>query len=508
MLNIRPSELKPYPKNSRKHSPEQIERICNSITELGFNNPVLIDNPENKMIIAGHARVQAALKLELQEIPCAPLEHLTKQQIQAYVIGDNRLAELSEWETTILREELIDLKDDGFDLAIIGYDDYVFETETDEAEALGDKEEIPEEVDAICKPGDLWQLGDHRVLCGDCTNPTDLGRLLNMDNKQVDLVFTDPPYGMGKENVGVQNDNLNNKDLLEFNKQWVPLTIGTLKNTGSWYCWGLDEQLMDIYAFILKPYIAKQEMTFRNLITWDKGSGQGQNSELHRMYARADEKCLFVMMGVQGFNNNQDNYYEGWEPIRKYLEDEAKRVGLTAKLVKEITGVSMYSHWFTKSQWTLIPEVHYEKLQNHFRDVNGFSTYGNIQTSFKAINQDYEKLKKEFYGTRAYFDNVHDNFNNVWHFDRVTDKDHDHATPKPVELCERGIKSSCPPGGVVLDVFGGSGSTLIACESTKRRAYLLEISPHYCDVIIQRWEKFTGQKAELIIETHAEKSDD
>ena len=312
-----------------------------------------------------------------------------------------------------------------------------------------------------------------------------------MDGVKADCVFTDPPYGMKKENEGVLNDNLNFDDLLDFNRQWIPLTFGALKDNGSWYCWGIDEPLMDIYSNILKPMAKENKITFRNLITWDKGNGQGQLSSGIMMYPIADEKCLFVMCGVQGFNNNQDNYFEGWEPVRQYLVGEAEKVGLTPQKLKEICGVGMWSHWFGKSQFAFITEEHYKELQNYYS-----------KKEYDAFKKEYDELKKEYYSTRAYFDNTHDNMNNVWHFDRAgkDEREHTggHATPKPIALCSRAIKSSSREGEIVLDVFGGSGSTLIACEQLNRKCYMAEIAPEYCDVIIERWENLTGQKAELI----------
>jgi len=327
-------------------------------------------------------------------------------------------------------------------------------------------------------------------LCGDATVAEDVERL--MDGKKADLVFTDPPYGMKKEAEGVLNDNLNYDDLLEFNKKWIPLSFDNLKDNGSWYCWGMDEPLMDIYSNILKPMQKQNKITFRNLITWDKGHGQGQLSSKRRMYAIADEKCLFVMCGVQGFDNNADNYFEGWEPIRSYLEKEAKKVGLSPKKLKEITGVGMYGHWFTKSQWEMIPEKHYLKLQKHYKGKA-------FEREYDSLREQYDKLRAYFDNTRAYFDNTHDNMNNVWHFDRTSQDERSqtggHPTPKPIALCSRAIKSSSREEEIVLDLFGGSGSTLIACEQLNRTCYMMEIDPVYCDVIIRRWENFTGQKA-------------
>lgn len=179
---------------------------------------------------------------------------------------------------------------------------------------------------------------------------------------------------------------------------------------------------MDIYASILKPMIKNNKITFRNLITWDKGDVQGQLSDKFRSYPRADEKCLFVMKGVQDSNNNVENYYEGWNPIRSYLETEAKKVGLNYKKVKEITNTEMWKHWFTKSQFTLITEKHYLQLQDYYKG--------------EAFKKEYEEIKKEYEETRAYFNNTHDNMNNVWHFDRTSGEE---------KMCKRACntKTNC-----------------------------------------------------------------
>ena len=227
-------------------------------------------------------------------------------------------------------------------------------------------------------------------------------------------------------------------------------------------------------------------ITFRNLITWDKGHGQGQLAEGFRSYPIADEKCLFVMCGVQGFNNNADNYYEAWEPIRKYLEDSKETMGWNDKDIDRITGVTTVSrHCFRKSQWEFPTEENYRKLQ--------------AAAQGDAFKREYDEIKREWYETRAYFNNVHDNMNNVWHFDRAgKDERVGHATPKPIALCGRAIKSSSRENEVVLDVFGGSGSTMIACEQLNRTCYTMELEPKWVDVIIARWEQFTGQKAVLL----------
>lgn len=202
------------------------------------------------------------------------------------------------------------------------------------------------------------------------------------------------------------------------------------------------------------------------------------------------------MCGVQGFSNNSDNYFEEYEPIRKYLEQEAKKANINAKNIKQICGVGMYSHWFTKSQWDLMTEEHYKKIQNYCIE-NGINAFG---VEFGEIKKQYDEIKKQWYEARAYFNNTHETYmTEVWDFETASEDERKltggHATPKPISLCSRAIKTSSRENEIVLDVFGGSGSTLIACEQTNRICYMCELSEKYCDVIIKRWETLTGEKA-------------
>lgn len=466
--------IKPYKNNAKLHPKEQIEQIKRSIEEFGFNDPIAID--EHDTIIEGHGRYVALLQLGYTEAPIIRLSHLTDAQKKAYIIAHNKLTLNSEFDMELIIKELDDIKID-LDPTITGFDLSELDNLLDTDEVVEDEFEVEVPQEPKSKLGDLWLLDGHRVLCGDSTSDDDVKRLI--DGNTIDLVFTDPPYGMKKENDGVLNDNMNYDDLLSFNKLWIPLSFKYLKDTGSWYCWGIDEPLMDIYSHILKPLAQNNKITFRNLITWDKGSGQGQNSELTRSYAIADEKCLFVMAGVQGFNNNQDNYYEGWESIRLYLNNEMEKVG-GRKVWGKALGNHMGHHYFSKSQWVFPTQEAYDKLQ--------------IYADGKAFTKEYEELKKEWYKTRSYFDNTHDNMNNVWHFDRTKQAERvhtgGHATPKPIDLCSRAIKSSSQKYENVMDLFGGSGSTLIASEQLNRQCYIMELSPQYIDVIVKRYEAF------------------
>ena len=482
-------DLIPYVNNSRTHSEEQVNQICASINEFGFTNPLLIDEKDG--IIAGHGRLLASKKLGMEEVPCIVLEGLTEAQKKAYIIADNKMALNAGWNEELLKIELENLKELDFDLELTGFNvdelDDILGIE-EEKEVVEDDFDIEPPEEPKAKLGDIYQLGNHRLMCGDSTSEQDVAKLMN--GVKADMVFTDPPYGMKKENDGVANDNLNYDDLLEFNKKWIPITFNNLKDNGSWYCWGTDEPLMDIYSNILKPMAKENKITFRNLITWDKGNGQGQLSSEFRMYPIADEKCLFVQVGIQCLTLNADQYWEEYEPIRKYLYDERIKCGWDIPTMKTIAGHSDKNrdHWTSKSQWNLPTEDVYIKFQTWAKEHN-----------IKAFTKQYEELRKQYEELRAYFDNTHDNMNNVWHFSKTSGEEREsaggHATPKPIALCTRAIKSSSRENENVLDVFGGSGSTLIACEQNNRKCYAMELEPKWVDVIIQRWENFTGEKA-------------
>lgn len=483
-LNI--NEVIPYPDNPRKND-NAVDAVAESIKQCGYCSPIVID--EDNVILAGHTRLKALKKLKWKEVECVRKTGLTEEQKKKYRILDNKTNELAEWDFDLLEEEIDGLDFDGFDF---GFDMSAFEEPQEIVE--DEPPEVDEGSEPITQLGDIWQLGEHRLMCGDSTDKATVELLI--DGKKADMVFTDPPYGMKKEKDGVLNDNLNYDDLLEFNKQWIPLSFDALKDNGSWYCWGIDEPLMDIYSEILKPMIRENKITFRNLITWDKGSGQGQLSSEYRMYPIADEKCLFVVCGIQCLTLNADNYWEEYEPIRKYLYDSRVAMGWDVPTMKKIVGHSDISrdHWTSKSQFSMPTREVYEKMKEEAerqRKEKG--------TENDAFRREYDDLRREYDDLRAYFDNTHDNMNNVWHFSKTSGEEKEtaggHATPKPIALCSRAIKSSSREGEIVLDVFGGSGSTLIACEQLNRKAYLMELEPKWCDVIVKRWETFTGKNA-------------
>lgn len=486
-------KLIPYARNAKKHDAAQVSKLAGSIREFGFNNPVLIDKDNG--IIAGHGRVMAAQQLGLADVPCIRLGHLTDNQRKAYILADNRLAEVnSGWDEELLKLEIADI--DWGDIKGLSVDDFEFgeinfkedEAETSDADAEPQIDKA-EELRAKwgVEPGQLWELGDHRILCGDSTKIGDIQKL--MGQEKAALLHADPPYGMGKEKDGVENDNLYAEKLDAFQMEWWRTFRPSLEDNASAYIWGNSEDLWRLwYCGGLKDC---ERLTFRSQIIWDKPPsasawGSPIGSESMRSYPHGYEVCLFFMLGEQGFNNNADNYWDGWEPIRSYLETEMKRAGWSVKDLNKITGTQMAGHWVTKSQWSLIAAEHYAKIQAAARDHDAFK-------------RDHDALKRDFYATRAYFDNTHENMTDVWDFGRVTGEErHGHATPKPVTMICRAIKSSSPKGAVVIEPFSGSGTTLMACEQLGRKCRAIEISPAYVAVAIQRWVDATGKEPRKI----------
>ncbi len=500
-------QLNPAAYNPRKDlqpGDPEYEKLKRSMQEFGYVEPI-VWNKRTGNIVGGHQRYKILIDMGMREVDCVVVD-LDDAKEKALNLALNKIQ--GDWDNEKLKDLLQELDTGEFDLELTGFDmgeieDLMTQFHVPEESIEDDVPEPPEE--AITKPGDLWILGRHRLLCGDATDGQTVKRLMNGD--KADLVFTDPPYGMKKEADGVLNDNLNYDKLLEFNKQWIPHTFDALKDNGSWYCWGIDEPLMDIYSNILKPMMRENKITFRNLLTWDKGYGQGQLSEEFRMYPIADEKCLFVVCGIQCLTLNADQYWEEYEPIRKYLYDERMKCGWDVPTMKTIAGHSDKSrdHWTSKSQFNLPTKEVYEKFQKWAKDHNVKA----FEKEYEQLRKEYEQLRKEYEQLRAYFDNTHDNMNNVWHFDRAgkDEREHTggHATPKPIALCSRAIKSSSREGEIVLDVFGGSGSTLIACEQLNRTCYMMELDPVYCDVIVQRYINLKGHDGDVYLERDGNK---
>jgi len=482
-----------YARNPRKND-HAVDSIASAIKEFGFRVPVVVQS--DGTVVDGHLRLKAARKLGIDEIPVLLADDMTDAQIKAFRLSVNKMAELADWNTELLSLELEELQGMDFDLDLTGFDaDFILPEET---EGLTDEDAVPEAPEEpVTVEGDIWVLGDHRVMCGDSTSIDAVEKL--MGGELSILLHADPPYGMGKEKDGVLNDNLYRDKLDAFQMEWIKAFRLYMADNASVYIWGNAEDLWRLwYVGGLKD---SERLTFRNEIIWEKGAfgsggGTGVGQAIQRSYFPATERCLFFMLGEQGFNNNADNYFEGWDSVVNYLDNEKTKAGLTIKVCKRLAGHSEKSgcHWFDKSQWSFPTEDVYNSWKTHCQQNN----IDAFKKEYNELKKEYSELKKEFYATRAYFDNTHENMTDVWNYQRVTGEDrHGHATPKPVDMMERIMKSSAPENSIVVEPFLGSGSTLIACEKTNRKCYGMELDPKYCDVIINRWQDFTGKSAIL-----------
>jgi DNA modification methylase len=482
------NSLTPDPANARKHDGKNLQAIENSLLKFGQRKPICV-TPDS-IVVAGNGTLEAAKSLGWTEIVIARTPvGWTWEQIRAFALADNRTAELAEWDDKVLADQLLELDANGWELEELGFENL----EPPAFPELLEEDEIPSApLDPISKIGDVWQLGEHRVMCGDSTNMEHVAKLTN-GNKAV-LLHADPPYGMGKEKDGVENDNLYAEKLDAFQMLWWKTWRKHLQDNASAYIWG---NALDLWRLWWIGALSKTEfLELRNEIVWDKKAVPGMKSNLLTQFPMATERCLFFQIGQQFLGNvNSEDFPESWEPLRSYMENEAQAVGLNSKELQRITGTMMFSHWFTKSQFNLIGEKYYQQLQNEYPS--------NFQKPWKELKSEWDNVKggpnSEIQGARSYFDNGHDIMRDVWEAPRVFGEDrHGHATPKPLELMQRVMKSSAPEKGLVFEPFGGSGSTLIGAEQTGRICYTMELTPAYVDVIVKRWENLTGKTAELL----------
>lgn len=387
-INYRKSgDLIPYVNNSRTHSDQQVQQVASSIKEFGFTNPILID--EDSGIIAGHGRLMAAQLLGLDEVPTITLEGLTEAQRKAYVIADNQLAMNADWDLDALKVEVDRLTELDFDIDLLGFDDDMLAglMEEEPVDGLTDEDEVPElEDDPVTVEGDVWILGNHRLMCGDSTSIDAVDKL--MAGNKADMVFTDPPYGISyKSNYSKRFDEIKN-----------------------------DDVFLDI-----RPSIE---------------------------FARENICAIYVWTSHQ--------VYHKW---REMFDDIYKSTII----------------WYKK-----------------------FGGMGDLKAEY---GHNYEIC---IYSTT---DRIHfkgDRPKAVWDLGVDDASKFKHPNQKPVSLSEMAISHhSC---NRVLDLFGGSGSTLIGCEKTNRISYNMELDPKYCDVIIKRWQDFAGQEA--VIESTGDKFND
>ena len=488
--------IKPHPRNVRQGD---IGAISGSLQQHGQYRPIVVQKSTG-LILAGNHTYKAAKALGWKEVAATFVDCDDEQALRILLV-DNRANDLATYDDSALSEMLKELLETDLGLDGTGFDPDDLDdllTLLDTASPVeGDPDAVPDDAPAITVPGDVWLLGRHRVMCGDSTSPSDVAKLMN-GNKAV-LVHADPPYGMGKEKDGVLNDNLYADKLDQFQTAWWAASRPFVEDNGSAYVWG---NAPDLWRWWYSTLSKTERLTMRNEIVWDKGFAQQfaqmtEGNSVLRSFNVITERCLFFMLGEQGFNSNADNYWEGFEPIRTYLLSERDKLKWTNKIVAGFFGFHprMADHWFSKSQWSMPQKEQYERLQSEAKGKAFARDYDNLKHEYDDLKREYDDLKQAWYETRAYFDNTHDNMTDVWNYPRVTGADrHGHATPKPVQMIERCIKSSAPPNTTVLEPFGGSGSTLIAAEQTGRTAYLMELDPHYVDVICKRYQQATGTK--------------
>jgi DNA modification methylase len=383
-------KLVPYARNPRTHSDAQVAQIAASITEFGFNNPILVDT--NAGIIAGHGRLLAARKLQLKKVPVIVLDHLSETQKRAYILADNKLALNAGWDERLLGLELCDLKDVDFNLNLIGFDDDELARFLNQglASGLTDEDAIPELPQTpTSAPDDLWLLGNHKVLVGDATVQSDVDRLMSGDT--ADLIFTDPPYNVDYE--GYTGERLKIRGDRMSAEQFQQFLAATFHH----------------YRHIIKPGAS---MYVCHSSSWQREFQNALES------AGFEVRCQIVW-AKNTFAWGFGRYKFRHEPI-------------------------FYAH------------------------VAG--------------------QKDAWYGDKSQ--------STLWE-EKKPAANRIHPTAKPVELVERALMNSSKAGDLVVDLFGGSGSTLIACERRNRKARLMEIDPKYADCIVKRWQDYTGKQAVL-----------
>lgn len=384
-------KLIPYARNSRTHSDDQVAQIAASIKEFGWTNPILVDGEAG--IIAGHGRLAAARKLGLKKIPVIELSHLSPTQKKALIIADNKLALNAGWDNEMLALEFEELEIDGFDLALTGFGDEERDALKPEqvTEGLTDEDAVPDvPEEPKTKPGDIYQLGKHRLMCGDSCSITDMEKLC--DGQLVDMWLTDPPYnvayeGKTKDSLTIKNDSMADEQFRQFLRDAYVTADTVMKPGAVFYIWHADSE-----GYNFRGAAQDAGWKVRQCLIWKKST---------------------MVMGRQDYHWKHEPCLYGWKDGAGHL-------------------------WATDRKQTTILE-----------------------------------------------------------FDKPS-RNGEHPTMKPVALFEYQMLNNTKGGDIVLDSFGGSGTTLLAAEKNGRYARLMELDPKYCDVIVKRWEEFTGKKAELI----------
>jgi DNA modification methylase len=422
------TDVKPYPGNPRLND-DAVDAVAASLKEFGFRQPIVVDG--EGVIVCGHTRYKAALKLGLEKVPVHVAKDLSPEQLRAYRIADNQTASLATWNYDLLPIELGALKEANYDLALLGFDPDELAKLLDPTlqDGLCDPDDVPAPPDeAITQPGDLWVLGNHRLLCGDSSKPEDVDRLL--DGASIHLVNTDPPY-----NVKVEPRSNN------------AIAAGLSSFAGTTHHQKLD----------VERHPEKAKPTGKKLRAKDRPLANDfvTDGEFDRLLAAWFGNMARVLLPGRGFY-----IWGGYANVANYPP--------------VLKACELYF-----SQAIIWVKEHPVLTRKDFM--------GNHEWCF--------------YGWREGAAHVYlgpNNATDVWSVKKVNPQSMIHLTEKPVELAVRAMQYSSRTGEHVLDLFGGSGSTLIGAQQTGRKAFLMELDPLYCDVIVERFEKFTGTKAERI----------
>ncbi len=452
------AEIKPYEKNPRVND-QAVDAVAESIQRFGFRQPIVVD--ADGVIVCGHTRWKAAQRLGLADVPVHVAKDLTPEQIRAYRIADNKTADLATWDLELLPIELAELQSAGIDWSLLGFnqDELVSLLDPGIKHGLTDPDDVPEPPDeAITQPGDLWILGDHRLLCGDSSSVADVDQLL--DGAAIHLVNSDPPYNV---KVEPRSNNAIAAGLSSFGEHGL-----------------MHHQSFDLHRLE------------------NKKKREGKNGNVKRTASKYHG--MDVATGAQSGKATHRKLRPKDRPLANdFVTDEAFDAMLDA--------------WFGNMARVLAPGRGfyiwggYANLGNYppFLKKNGlYFSQGIVWDKQHPVltRKDYMgAFEICFYGWRegaAHTFLGPNNATDLWHVKKVNPQSMIHLTEKPVELAVRAIQYSSRVGENVLDLFGGSGSTLIAAEQTGRRAFLMELDALYADVIVQRWEKFSGRKAERI----------
>lgn len=420
MVYLPPSDLKPYENNPRIND-QAVDLVAKSISEFHFRSPVIIDR--DHVIICGHTRVKAAEKLGLDTVPCVVVDDLTPEQIKAYRLADNKVAEAAEWDFQKLEEELRNIDESvlDFTMADFGFtDDFMADGLPDDDVEVQepDAPEIDPEEPAITKPGDIWQLGNHRLMCGDSTDTEQVDELLC--GFKTDLLLIDPPYNVNYEGatdkkLKIKNDKMDGESFREFLTKAFTVAEKNMKPGAAFYIWFAGMEQPNFMAAVENAGLKLNE-----ILIWAKNVfALG-----HYDYQWQHEPCLY------GWKPGAAHYFVDSRKLCTILEDPR-------------------------------PEIEEMKKSELVDLLN--SIFDGVETTVLRENKPARNAE--------------------------------HPTMKPVKLFARQIQNSTKRGWRVLDLFGGSGTTILACEQLGRIGYSMELDPKYCDVIVKRWEELTGKKA-------------